>query len=176
MQAFNSIYSNSDTNSYESIVSIDNNNNTTEKNDQSKKQEINLNDHSLILHPISSENLEMSADRILEQQEKQAKLKAKSAVKMKTFFGGKEIKCFDQIQNQLEYSQQSASLLPSSNSILPQSNLQNQLDVNETMNNLSASSLDYFNFEFVGAGIKLEKSILIVNSSNPNITFRDDSK
>lgn len=149
--------------------------------------------HRNVTAPLVSDSAaEMSADRIFEQQSQQAKLKAKSAVKMKTFFGGEEIKCLDQIQPHVQqHIQIAAAIQPpslpppplpksatSSMASVQQANHSHaQMNATSTNNtNSSTSSLDYFNFEFVGAGIKLEKSILIVNSqsSNPNITFGDD--
>lgn len=116
---------------------------------------------------------EMSADLILEQTTQQAKLKAKSVVKTKTFFGGEEIKSIEQIQHQFQHPL--PSILPSI-SYLPHLTVTNKDNISN--NNSSTSSLDYFNFEFVGAGVKLDRSILIVNSqsSNPNITFGENSK
>lgn len=139
---------------------------------------------------ISDSTAEMSADRIFEQSQTQkAKLKAKSAVKMKTFFGGEEIKSIEQInpphlqppplpQQQPPSLNKSNSSSSSSSSQVHLNNSANHQTNGGGGNSSSSSSLDYFNFEFVGAGIKLEKSILIVNSqsSNPNITFGDDAR
>lgn len=147
---------------------------------------------------VSDSTAEMSADRIFEQSQTQkAKLKAKSAVKMKTFFGGEEIKSIEQINpshlqppplpQQQPPSLNKSNSSSSSSSSFSSSSSSSQVHLNNSANHQtnggggnssSSSSLDYFNFEFVGAGIKLEKSILIVNSqsSNPNITFGDDAR
>ena len=180
-QSINSIYNESYANqpSYEPTVSADKTNCIEKDNQLSKQRQIQSNENSCKLQQqsvatIPETSTEMSADLILEQTTQQAKLKAKSVVKTKTFFGGEEIKSIEQIQHQFQHPL--PSTLPSI-SYLPHLNVNNK-DNNISNNNSSTSSLDYFNFEFVGAGIKLEKSILIVNSqsSNPNITFGENSK
>lgn len=93
----------------------------------------------------------LNADQILEQQK--LKLKSKSTVKMKTFFGGEEIKDFQQFQK--NHQQLSPSLSTKSK---PNTNANSVFS--------STSSIDYFNFEFIGAGVKLEKSILIINNNS----------
>jgi hypothetical protein len=110
-------------------------------NGESDDQQLQLMDQMLM----------MSANQVLtsaqEQQKQKAKLKSKSTVKMKTFYGGEEIKDVSTL-------------------------IKEPVPVNvgakntTTTSNTSASSIDYFNFEFVGAGVKLEKSILILNSSS----------
>jgi hypothetical protein len=72
-----------------------------------------------------------------------------STAKVKTYFGGEEYKNLDEIKSL------KADLNPTKNQSLA--------------NNNQTKSIDFINFEFIGAGVKLEKSILIVhNNSNSN--------
>jgi hypothetical protein len=105
---------------------------------------------------LMDQMLMMSANQILnsaqEQQIQKAKLKSKSTVKMKTFYGGEEINDVN-------------SLKLSSNSTHKASEHSSNGHSNHNRaSNGSMSSIEYFNFEFVGAGVKLEKSILIMGS------------
>ena len=104
---------------------------------------------------LMDQMLMMNANQVFtsaqEQQLQKSKLKSKSAVKMKTFYGGEEINDVNSIQPPA----------------MPPSQL-NYSNNNNNGNNKSTSSIDYFNFEFIGAGVKLEKSILIINNSSVN--------
>jgi hypothetical protein len=91
---------------------------------------------------ISANQIFSSAKQ--KQLDKEANAKTKTNVKLKTFYGGEEIKNMDDLKSMQKKTSSSSAKL-----------------------NVSNNSVDYFNFEFIGAGVKLEKSILIVSTSNP---------
>ena len=137
--------------------------------DQNNNENINK-DEELI-----DQMLMMSANNILnsaqELQVQKAKLKSKSSVKMKTFYGGEVINDV----NSLNLAMSASSAVPlainpiytanaSRSSEKPSSNV----TLSATYMSVSSSGNDNFNFEFIGAGVKLEKSNLISNN-NQNV-------
>jgi hypothetical protein len=167
-----------------SLASIDQNNNNNENGNNNNN---NKDDEELI-----DQMLMMSANNILnsaqELQVQKAKLKSKSSVKMKTFYGGEVINDVNSLNLAMSasgtmplainpiYTPNTQSLINSSSSsscsITKTMNGDNRITTHVTSSSMSmsvSSSGENFNFEFIGAGVKLEKSNLIsYNNNNVN--------
>ncbi|CAF0865829.1 unnamed protein product [Brachionus calyciflorus] len=123
----------------------------------------NNNNNNSLQENDTIETNNLTADQVL--KEKQEKSKSKSTtVKMKTYYGGEEVKDLKQLN--LEF------VPPSQNQKPIQLNPVHQKKITQTSNNSTnnnsnniTTSIEYFNFEFIGAGVKLDKSILIVNNN-----------
>lgn len=105
-----------------------------------------------------------TADKILEQQKQ--KLKSKSSVKMKTYYGGEEVKDLKSLNLSFVSPSQSGKPMQINPVHQPTRVLPAQSSA------ASNASLEYFRFEFIGAGVKLDKSILIVNSQSTHVQLR----
>lgn len=124
----------------------------------------NLNNNNSVSESVEndSDRIEsFTADKILEQQKQ--KLKSKSSVKMKTYYGGQEVKDLKSLNL--------CFVTPSQNSKPMQINPVHQPTrvVQAQSSPTTNSSIEYFKFEFIGAGVKLDKSILILNNQNTHI-------
>jgi hypothetical protein len=100
---------------------------------------------------ISANQIFSSAKQ--KQLDKEANAKTKTSVKLKTFYGGEEIKNMDDLRSMQKKSSSNSAAASASVKL-----------------NVSNNSVEYLNVEFIGAGVKLEKSILIVSTSNPGDT------
>ncbi len=137
--------------------------------DQNNNENINK-DEELI-----DQMLMMSANNILnsaqELQVQKAKLKSKSSVKMKTFYGGEVINDV----NSLNLAMSASSAVPlainpiyTANTSKSNEKPSSNVTLSATYMSVSSSGGENFNFEFIGAGVKLEKSNLISNN-NQNV-------
>lgn len=106
-----------------------------------------------------------TADKILEQQKQ--KLKSKSSVKMKTYYGGQEVKDLKSLN--LCFVTPSQNSKPMQINPVHQPTRVMQAQSSPTAN---STSVEYFKFEFIGAGVKLDKSILIVNNQSAHLQLK----
>jgi hypothetical protein len=107
---------------------------------------------------ISANQIFSSAKQ--KQLDKEANSKTKTSVKLKTFFGGEEIKNIDDLK-----SMRASTNASSNNCKLNVSTTTTTTTTVGSGADNNRQSVEYFNFEFVGGGVKLEKSILIVSTS-----------
>ena len=110
---------------------------------------------------ISANQIYSSAKQ--KQLDKESNAKTKTGVKLKTFFGGEEIKNLDELKSMKQINGCGSSYTVKG--------------VGQVVgcSSTDGNSVEYFNFEFIGAGVKLEKSILMVQQNGEVSSSHGDS-